>query len=204
MLKKPNGECSRFTKMYPASEKIVGEVDATIGHFWAWAYSDLFCNTVRPIFAEFIVGKALGVLDRPRLEWNAYYFAYRGKKIEVKSSGYLQSDPQDCLSSIRFDIENRKMAWDAETNQYNNKAGRSADCYVFCIHAEKDEAVANILNLNQWRFFVMATSDICRCFGLQKSVALSRIEKMVVSISYGELRKEVDSILGLRDTAEVE
>ena len=65
----------------------------SIGDFWSWAYSDLFSNTVRPMFAEYLVGHALGVLDRPRVEWIAYDFL-NGKKIELKSSGYLQSEPQ--------------------------------------------------------------------------------------------------------------
>ena len=38
---------------------------ATVGDFWAWAYSDILNNVDRAVFAEFVVGSALGVTDAP-------------------------------------------------------------------------------------------------------------------------------------------
>jgi hypothetical protein len=48
----------------------------TVGDFWAWAYSDILNNTDRAIFAEFVVGTALGVTDAPRVEWDAVDLRY--------------------------------------------------------------------------------------------------------------------------------
>ncbi len=62
--------------------------------------SDLLSNRNRSIFAEFLVGAALGVLDKPRVEWDAFDLIYQGKKIEVKSSAYLQSWQQNSPSRI--------------------------------------------------------------------------------------------------------
>ena len=42
-------------------EKIPGLGGSTVGDFWAWAYSDVLENTARGIFAEFLVGSALGI-----------------------------------------------------------------------------------------------------------------------------------------------
>jgi len=41
-------------------EKLIG-YEASVGDFWAWAYSDLVLNIDRAVFAEFIVGCALGI-----------------------------------------------------------------------------------------------------------------------------------------------
>ncbi len=43
---------------------IPGVVGAhTAGHFWAWAYSNILTNNLRGVFAEFLVGTALGVVE---------------------------------------------------------------------------------------------------------------------------------------------
>ena len=84
-----------------------------MGDFWSWAYSDILSNRNRSIFAEFIVGSALGVVDSPRVEWDAVDLRYKGKKIEVKASAYLQSWPQKKLSHIVFDIA-KKRAWECK------------------------------------------------------------------------------------------
>jgi hypothetical protein len=49
-------------RLAPGTE-IPGTDGATIGEFWAWAYYDILTNTSREIFAEFLVGKALGVVE---------------------------------------------------------------------------------------------------------------------------------------------
>jgi len=58
----------------------------TIGDFWAWAYSDVVSNANRSVFAEFMVGAALGLAGKPRVEWDCVDFRYQGRSIEVKSS----------------------------------------------------------------------------------------------------------------------
>ncbi|MBC7812134.1 MAG: hypothetical protein H7175_13350, partial [Burkholderiales bacterium] len=83
---------------------IEGTRSLTVGDFWAWAYSDILSNANRSVLAEFLVGAALGVLDKPRKEWDAVDLRYREKKIEVKSAAYLQSWQQKQLSIIRFDF----------------------------------------------------------------------------------------------------
>src|SRR5437016_2007119 len=80
----------------------------TVGDFWSWAYSDTLSNGNRAIFAEFLVGAALGVLDEPRIEWNGYDLLYRARKVEVKASAFLQSWKQTRPSPIRFDVASKK------------------------------------------------------------------------------------------------
>ncbi len=116
-------------------EDIVGLGGLTVGDFWSWAYSDILSNRNRALFAEFLVGSALGVVKSVRVEWDSVDLRYRGRTLEVKSSAYVQSWQQKTLSKPRYDIA-RKKSWYTETNQYSLEAVHSADCYVFCFYPE--------------------------------------------------------------------
>ena len=79
----------------PLDTPILHVPEATVGDFWVWAYSDILSNRNRAVFAEFLVGTALGVVGSPRIEWDASDLTYHGNHIEVKASAYVQSWPQD-------------------------------------------------------------------------------------------------------------
>jgi hypothetical protein len=64
---------------------LAGRRGATVCDYWRWAYSDLLSNTNRSVFAEYLVGLALGVVDRPRVEWDSVDLRYGDHKIEVKA-----------------------------------------------------------------------------------------------------------------------
>ena len=51
--------------------------------FWQWAGSNLLSNRDRGILAEFLVGRALGVTDKLRTEWDAmdYLLTWNCKHI---------------------------------------------------------------------------------------------------------------------------
>lgn len=170
---------------------------ATVGDFWAWAYSDILNNTDRTVFAEFVVGMALGVTDAPRVEWDAVDLQYGGKTIEVKSSAYVQSwhQDQDPPSQISFDLKER-LSWDAATNTYRVEPSRAADCYVFCVYTEKCRSRADVLDIDRWDFYVVPTEAINRQLGNQQRAALSTIEQLakpVGAIGYAQLKNHVDS-----------
>src|SRR5690348_8635943 len=73
------------------SEHVPGLKDLRVIDFWRWAYSDVLSNRNRSIFAEFVVGAALGVLSKPRTEWDSVDLYYEGSRIEVKSSADIQA-----------------------------------------------------------------------------------------------------------------
>ncbi len=52
-------------KKLTCDHPIVDDTETCVGDFWSWAYSDILSNRNRSIFAEFIVGSALGVVDSP-------------------------------------------------------------------------------------------------------------------------------------------
>jgi hypothetical protein len=186
-------------KRLNADEPLNGLNPLTIGDFWAWAYSDILSNRNRSIFAEFLVGAALGVLDSPRIEWDAVDLRYRGKAIEVKSAGYVQSwEQNDKLSKIVFDI-GEKVSWDAETNTYSSTRTRFANCYVFCLYKETDavQAQTSVLEVEQWQFYVVHTDDINRLFARQKKIVLGKIAAFCEPVLYRALREHIEAKLQL-------
>lgn len=172
----------------------ISHTNKTVLDFWSWAYSDVLSNRNRAVFAEFLVAVALDLTDDIRIEWNAFDLLYQNNKIEVKTSAYLQSWKQTKHSIISFDIA-KKRGWDSETNITSELAQRSADCYVFCLFDIKDREQANILDVSQWKFFVITTAEIENNFGEQKRISLSRLEKACGSVSFEELKLKIDEIL---------
>lgn len=188
----------QLKKLSP-STPIVNLGDFTLGDFWSWAYSDLLSNGNRSVFAEFIVGTALGATATPRREWDAVDLRYGDKTIEVKASAYTQSwAPPTKPSPIRFDI-GKKIGWDATTNTSGIAPARAADCYVFCLHNERDreQAQLRILDVASWEFYVVATPELERLYQDQKSVQLSRLFTHCSPVNYGRLRAAVDAALDL-------
>jgi len=120
-------------KKLMCDDPIIGNTETCIRDFWSWAYSDILSNRNRSIFAEFIVGSALGVVDIPRTEWDYVDHHYNGKTIEVKSAAYVQRWMHVKLSTISFDI-GKKTPWYAETNTWGTEPIRSANCYILCLY----------------------------------------------------------------------
>lgn len=176
------------------NESIIGCENLTVGDFWSWAYSDILSNRNRSIFAEFIVGSALGVIDTPRIEWDGVDLHYNNKKIEVKSAAYLQSWQQNGPSVIRYDIS-KKMSWHADDNSFETEPIRAADCYVFCLYTEMDETKANIIDLRAWQFFILNTEQIEQELGNQKSIGINGIQAICNPVRYNKLKSQIDIVL---------
>jgi hypothetical protein len=119
---------------------------------------------------------------------------YRSRKIEVKSSAYLQSWQQDGLSQIKFDIA-KKQGWDAVTNSYADAPQRASDCYVFCLYTETDSNQANVLDIQKWEFYVIATAALDLALGDQKSISLTPLKALCSPVDFHKLKASIDAIL---------
>ena len=182
--------------MLEPDHPIPGLGGLTVGNFWSWVYSDILDNRNRSVFAEFLVAAALGVIDQPRVEWNAFDLEYRARKIEVKASAYLQSWQQNGLSRIKFDIA-KKQGWNAATNTYADEAERTSDCYVFCVYTETDPTQANVLVIQKWEFYVVAAAQLDSELGDQKSISLTPLKSMCTPVGFQNLKSRVDAVLSL-------
>jgi len=165
-----------------------------ITDFWKWYASDLVTNSLRGVLAEYIVAMAIGKTKDVRLEWDAIDLTTEsGIKIEVKSSAYIQSWDQKQFSTISFGIPKSK-GWNAKTNEYSNESRRQSDVYVFCVFSEKDQKKANPLNLDQWDFYVLATTKLDSAIPNQKTIVLSSLIKLCpIATDFDGLRDAIES-----------
>jgi hypothetical protein len=180
----------------------ISGLGASVGDFWQWAYSDILSNRNRSIFAEYIIGVALGVADKPRVEWDSADLYYRGFNIEVKSSADCQSWFQKKPSTIRFGI-GKAVFWNTATSLYEGDPKRCADVYVFCHYPEQDRSKANVLDVPAWDFYVVSTTILNEGFKDAKSLSLSAVRRVGVRSKFDELRATVDRMLeGEKSTSE--
>ncbi len=164
----------------------------TLLEFWRWSASDLVSNAQRGVLAEFLVGVALGASGEVRTEWDAYDLQLAdGTKVEVKSSGYLQSWKQTSLSRIRFGIAAKK-AWDAASNTSSSERLRSAEVYVFAVHAHTCQETIDPLNVKQWQFYVLPTSVLNEACEGQSTLSLSALKSLKpIEATFPELKDAV-------------
>ena len=162
--------------------------------FWQWSVSDILSNATRGKFAEFIVATATNIdIKQIRDEWSAYDLETPdGIKIEVKSAAYLQSWEQKQLSKITFSTK-ASMSWDYEIEKRSTIVSRRADVYVFCLLYHIDKKTVNPLNLDQWEFYVLATTELNNYTRSQHSITLNSLKRLTNTVKYNEIYEEVKS-----------
>lgn len=165
--------------------------DQVLGEFWRWACSDLIDNRTRSIFGEFLVGYALGCLEGRRLEWSCYDLLYNDVRIEVKTSGYVQTWHREGFSNIKFGIAAAKNGWDARVNDWVGP-GPHADVYVFCVHTQKERDKAAQFDVSDWDFYVVATSELMAAFPGWRTIGLTNLRRITSAVSISELKQAVD------------
>lgn len=166
--------------------------------FFQWAFDDVMDNATRAILGEYIVHKAISSDTMSRENWVAYDLKYKDIKIEVKTSGYVQTwhKTDSKASRISFDIGSKSI-WDETTNSRTTEKTRYADIWVFCIHNEKDVTLANPLDENQWSFLVCSTVWLNEKFPNYKSISLSSLQdKGLENVKFTYLQKTIDNIMG--------
>ena len=145
-------------------------------------------NAARGTLAEFLVGRALNhtrtlnYTYEPRHEWVAIDIRTEsGLKVEVKSAAYAQTWAQKAPSKISFDIAPKKQAWHLEKSDPGtfSTPERVADVYVFCLLGRCDDPEPDPMDLNQWKFYVLATKTLDQERPGQKKIALNPLKSLV-------------------------
>jgi hypothetical protein len=164
----------------------------TILDFWRWSVSDILSNATRGRLAEFLIATATNIdITVVRDEWSAYDLVTPdGIKLEIKSAAYLQAWSQKILSKISFST---KLArdWDFETDKRATIAKRHADVYVFCLLKHEDKATVDPLNLNNWEFYIMATSELNNYTRSQHSITLKSLCSLTKAVDYDEINDAI-------------
>jgi len=162
--------------------------------FWQWANSEILGNTLRGVLAEYIVSIDIECPYEIREEWDAFdLISSDNRKIEVKSSSYIQSWQQTKLSNISFGIQ-PTVIWN-ENNTRSSVAKRQADIYVFCLLAHKEKETIDPLNLAQWEFYVLSTNILNEKVGNQKTITLSSLLKLKPQkCNFGEINEAIKKV----------
>ena len=179
----------------PSASVSSGELD--IDRFRRWALGNLVDNRNRGLFAEWLVGEALDVIDEatPRREWDAYDLMYRETRIEIKASGRSQSWSQERPSTIRFGIEQRSSSWTAASDEWipHDQPTRFADVYVFCLHQPVPATNENVVDPAHWTFWVVSTEVLDQELGSQKSLGIRTLNRLASPVAWSDIRDEVDA-----------
>ena len=132
-----------------------------------------------------------------RTEWGLYDLRTpSGIKVEVKNAAYIQWWHQERFSRISFDIA-PKHGCDPSTNKLDPHRQRYAEVYVFCLLAHKDQATVDPLDVDQWRFFVLATSVLDTRCAKQQTIGLASLQKLrPEEASYADVKASVQHVVG--------
>jgi hypothetical protein len=176
-----------------SGDEPISGTDARLRDFWAWAYSDLRANTVRPMLAEYLVARAVGADQRPRVEWDSYdVLTPQRLRLEVKSGAYLQAWQQARLSSVQFGGLSART-WSA-TAGYSEAGSYNADGYVFAVQTATEHAAYDALDLRQWSFWVLPAASIAATG--QRSIRLSVVEEMAgPPVTYAGLADRIRQVV---------
>ena len=150
----------------------------------------------RGVLAEYLVLKALGLTDAVMNDYEAYdAITADGKRIEVKSSAYLQRWSQRKLSDVRFSVRRTKI-YDYNLFDFVGEPARQSDIYVFALLHHRDKDTVDPLDLSQWTFYVVPTDTVNRVVGAGESVSLATLESKLAPIrtDYFGLNAAISSI----------
>lgn len=167
----------------------------TVLDFWRFQHSNVW--DAQEEIAEFIVAKALGQ-DLPcnKNGWTLWDIDYRGRRIEVKESGYYHSWRTDGkVSPVRtFGITKAYTDYKDSSSAFE----RQNDAYVFCLNTGFTKEESDPLELDHWRFWVVPTATINRHCGDNRSISLGRIRTITGlkdGVPYCGLKAAVDAAL---------
>lgn len=181
--------------------KNVGEKNFSVLEFWRYGFSSLNSNVLRGVLAEFIVENALkenSEIDT-RSPWGDYDVFYKGKKIEVKCCSYIQDWDQNKFSTIRWSgLKATDLYYSEAVNKKSEmirtKAYKS-DIYILSVFKHQDHATLDIIDMNQWEFYVLTKDEIQLIARGGNSVSLLRLVKNgIEAIGFNQINKTIDTL----------
>jgi hypothetical protein len=162
----------------------------TVADFWRWAMNDLQMNTTRGFLADYLVARAVEAQAPHRVEWDVFdVLASDGTRIEVKSSGYLQSWSPESVSKPMwmFKAIDITRIWDDELVSYVDvEPAERVDVWVFALQACDEPAAFDPTDIGQWRFWAVSNRRLLE-HGT-RSIGIAGLEKLAgESVQYEKL-----------------
>lgn len=162
--------------------KNTGEKKFSLLEFWQYGFSNLNSNVLRGALAEFIIENALkDNLDiEVRNPWGDWDVEYKGKKIEVKSCSYIQDWDQDKLTNIQWSgLKAKSIYWSSAVSKYipSKEKDYKSDIYILSLLDHKEPKTLDILDMNQWVFYILTKDELKNISGNKSAVSLVKLEK---------------------------
>jgi hypothetical protein len=184
-----------------------------ISSFQRWSVGNLVDNRTRGIFAEWMVGQALGCIASQELreEWAPFDLHYGTVRVEVKASGYSQTWNPDEPTTPRFGIKGVCWAWEEWKEGYTppedwvgkeRRSGfwtyhknpvRQSDVYVFCLHESLPATNKNVADPNSWKFWVIPTETLNSELGEQASLGIAALNRLAPPVTWEEIKTTIDA-----------
>jgi hypothetical protein len=173
----------------------------TVLDFWRYAFSGLNSNVLRGTLAEYIVETALRdvkdiVIRNSWGDWDV--MTEDGIKIEVKCCSYIQDWDQNDYSKVVFSgLKAKELYWSEAVKSYKDlaEAAYKADVYILCLVHHKDHATLDILNMDQWSFYILSRYQIAEVASNGKSVSIDRLMKHNIEpVSYKAISTSVQNL----------
>lgn len=182
--------------------KNVGDKKFSVLEFWRYGFSNLNSNVLRGALAEFIVENSLRTSPEidVRNPWgDSDVISSDGKKIEVKCCSYIQDWDQDDYSRISWSgLKAKQLYWSSAVrdaviqNMQERPIDYKSDIYVLSLFKHQDHATLDILDMDQWCFWVLTKDKIKEITKNGNSVSLIKLQKFDIKpISFGELNKAI-------------
>lgn len=166
--------------------KHTGNKDFSVQEFWQYGFSSLNSNVLRGALAEFLVENALkeNAEIEVRSPWGDYDVLYKGRKIEVKCCSYIQDWDQNKLTTIRWSGLKAKELYYSEAvaklSDLNQFSDYKSDIYVLALFKHQDHATLDVLDVDQWCFWVLTKDKIKEISKNGGSVSFARLKKLGV------------------------
>jgi hypothetical protein len=180
--------------------KNVGQKKFSVLEFWQYGFSSLNSNVLRGALAEFIVENALkdNMEIEVRSPWGDYDVLYNGKKIEVKCCSYIQDWDQIKLTTIQWSGLKAKELYYSEAvtklSDLNKFADYKSDIYVLALFKHQEHATLDILDMDQWCFYVLSKEKLREISKDRSSVSLVLLKKNNIEpVSFEDMQYTIET-----------
>jgi len=161
--------------------KNTGDKRFSVQQFWSYSFSNLTFNVLRGVLAEFIVLNALrdDTSADIRDPSKGFDILYGGKKIEVKCASFIQDWDGMRHSVINWGgLKADDLYLRSKTKlDPDGTIAYEADVYVLALLMHKDHATLDIMNTQQWCFYVLSRKRLREICGNVNYVPITKLEK---------------------------
>lgn len=166
--------------------------------FWQYGFSNLNSNVLRGALAEFLVENALkdSLEIEVRSPWGDYDVLYKGKKIEVKCCSYIQDWDQNQFTKILWSGLKATELYYSDAVKKQSELSRVADyksdIYVLSLLKHQDHATLDILDMNQWSFYILSKTELQAITKDGNSVSLNALTKNgIESLGFMDIKAKI-------------